>query len=83
MDENDRIRDSLRVHKRWADGLGLIWVIITIGVFTGAHILLEQTAAEPLDRMSVYILLSTVVIVICVWQAVGLALARLERSRVP
>ncbi len=72
MDEKDRIRESLRVHKRWADGPGLIGTTITIGVFIGAHILMEQTATEPLERVSLYILLSTVVIVICVWQAADL-----------
>lgn len=90
MDDDKRISESVRTHKRWADGPGLIWTTITIGVFIGAHILMEQTATEPLERVSAYILLSTVVIVICVcviviyvWQAAGLALARLERSRAP
>ena len=78
MANDDETRSILAGHKRWADGLCLIWIIISIGVFVGGHFLMEELAADPLDRVQAFILLSTIILASIVCQVAGLIVARLE-----
>lgn len=68
----------IRIHKKWADGLTIIWQILVVAVFGGLFLLLEHLQADPQDRNSSLILLAAVVIVSAIWQAAGLAVARVH-----
>jgi hypothetical protein len=81
MQSDDRVRDVLRRHKRWADGYALIWFLLTMAVFGAAWFLLEESGVAPVERIPAFVLLSTVMLGICVWQAAGALAARIELSR--
>jgi uncharacterized membrane protein YhaH (DUF805 family) len=77
----ERTREVLKRHKKWADGMALIWLIITIGVFSGAYFLMEQMGVSEYQRMEALIMLGAVILVISIWQAAGLVIARIELLR--
>lgn len=81
MPRDGRGTETLWIHERWADGMALIWMIVVNSVFAGAYFLMIQIDAEPIERIPAFILLSAVVLVICVWQVVGFAIARIELLR--
>lgn len=83
MQVDDRDRSILNRHKRWADGLTAIWMFIAIALFVAVHFLLVQTGAAEGERTQAFILLATLILVGCVWQAAGLAIARIEIGRGP
>lgn len=68
----------LRLHKRWADAHSAIWQIITVGLFVGVYILLDQIGVAPVERTDVFILLAAVLLSAAVWQAVGLGVYRVH-----
>src|ERR1700728_2963406 len=65
----------IRIHKKWADGLTIIWQILVITLFGGFYLLLEYLQVDAQDRNSALILLVAVTVVSAIWQAVGLAVA--------
>jgi hypothetical protein len=65
-------------HFRWANGFALIWVIFTIGLFTGGAWLFEEMHGTAEMRAPAAVLLATIVIVHAIWMAAGMALARLQ-----
>jgi hypothetical protein len=68
----------IRIHKKWADGLTIIWQILVIAVFGGIFLLFEHLQVDVQDRNSALILLAAVTIVSAIWQAAGLAVARVH-----
>jgi hypothetical protein len=68
----------IRIHKKWADGFTIIWQILVIVLFGGIYLLLGHLQVGEQDRNSALILLAVVVIVSAIWQAVGLAVARVH-----
>lgn len=75
----DQVRlEVIRQHKRWADRYLVIWIVLIIFLFGGVHVLLES-AALPLEaRTGPYILLAAIVLAGAIWQAAGLAVARIH-----
>ena len=63
-----------------AHGLAILWFIITLDVFAAAYILCEFGVVASDARMLLFIMLATILIINAVWQAAGLALARLENT---
>jgi hypothetical protein len=68
----------IRIHKKWADGLTIIWQVLVIAVFGGIFVLLEDSKVDASERNSALILLATVTVVTTIWQAAGLTIARIH-----
>ncbi len=68
----------LRLHKRWADGWTLLWQGFVLMLFGGMYFLLGQVGLAPVDRAAPLVLLGVMVLVAAVWQAAGLAVARIH-----
>ena len=81
MQSDGRVRDVLRRHKRWGDGYALIWFLLTMAGFGAAWFLPEESGVGPVERVPAFVLLSTVMLGICVWQAAAALAARIELSR--
>jgi hypothetical protein len=81
MPRDDRVMETPRIHKRWADGIAMLWLFVVMALFIGTYLLMDQMDVGPIKRIPAFILLSTVMLVICICQAAGLAIARIELSR--
>jgi cation transport ATPase len=68
----------LKLHKRWADRYTLIWLVFAVVLLTGFQFVLDQAGIEAVDRTAVMLLLALIVIVVAIWQAAGLAVARVH-----
>jgi hypothetical protein len=73
----DRIR-IIKLHKRWADGLTLLWQIFALLLFGGIYIALEQFGVGAAERSAAFILLAVMVLVAAIWQSTGLGVARVH-----
>jgi hypothetical protein len=84
MTEEQLQRSIIVRHKRWADVWNSIAIVLTIGLFIVVGYVMDEAGAAVADRIGSAVLLGTIIIVTCVWQAAGLAVARLEIAlRVP
>lgn len=68
----------LKIHKKWADGFTVIWQILIIALFGGVYFGLSHLQTDRQDRNSALILLAVVIIVAAIWQAAGMAVARVH-----
>lgn len=68
----------IRLHKRWAHGLTLIWLALTLFLLTGVHFVLDYAGIGATERTAVIVLLAATVLVAAIWQAVGLGIARIH-----
>lgn len=75
---NDQQFEIIKLHKAWADRYTIVWQIIAVGVIAGIYILTQQIEVAPQERTNALILLAAIVIVSAVWQAAGLAVARIH-----
>jgi hypothetical protein len=73
----DRIR-IIKLHKRWADGLTLLWQIFALLLFGGIYIGLEQFGVGAAEQSVAFILLAVMVLVAAIWQSTGLGVARVH-----
>ena len=73
----DRIR-ILKLHKRWADGLTLLWQLFALLLFGGIYIALEQFGVGAEERSAAFILLAVMVLVAAIWQSTGPGVARVH-----
>jgi hypothetical protein len=73
----DRIR-IIKLHKRWADGLTLLWQIFALLLFGAIYIGLEQFGIGAAERSAALILLGVMVLVAAIWQSTGLGVARVH-----
>jgi len=78
MDPDARRVALIKIHKKWADGLTLIWMIIVFLLFAAVYYLFDQAGLPATERDGAFILLGTIIVVAAVWQAVGLGLARVH-----
>jgi hypothetical protein len=69
----------LRKHKEWANGYSVIWLIIAFGVLGGNYWLLTMAATSDMDRICMMVVVATLLLIIAIWQAAGMSLARIER----
>jgi hypothetical protein len=81
----DETRDTgiLREHLRWAQGYVMFWMILTFAIFGAAYAMAQMFELSNELRTIAFIVLGTVLIINAIWQAAGLALARLERIILP
>ncbi len=75
---NDQQFEIIKLHKLWADRFTIVWQIIAVSVIAGIYFLLDQMGATPMEKTDALILLAAIVIVSAVWQAAGLAIARIH-----
>jgi len=73
----ERIR-IIKLHKRWADGYTLLWLVFVVLLFGGIYFVLEQFRAGAADRTAALVLLTVIVLIAAVWQSTGLAVARVH-----
>lgn len=71
----------LREHWQWAGGYAIFWIIFTIFIFGGAHLLFDYLGADDRARVPAFIFLATLVLVNAIWRAAGALAARLELGR--
>lgn len=84
MTEEQYQRSIIVRHKRWADLWNSVAIVLTIGLFIAISFVMDEAGAAAVDRIGAAVLLGTIIIVTCVWQAAGLGIARLEIAlRVP
>ena len=76
---NDQQLRSIMVrHKKWADFWNSVAIVVTIALFIAIGVVMNQAGAGLEDKIGAGVLLGTIIIVTSVWQAAGLAVARLE-----
>lgn len=75
--EADDLR-ILRLHKTWADRYTLLWHLMILLLFAGAWFLLNQSGVDAAERAGAFVFLAVMILAAAVWQAVGLAVARVH-----
>ena len=78
MNINSPSARILRLHKRWADGFTIIWQLLTLVLFGAAYVYFDRSAIAPAERNSALILLGVMILIAALWQATGLAIARIH-----
>lgn len=75
MPDNVNLRiQVIAQHKEWANKYGGLWVVIVLVTFVAAFLLVEEEAV----RTPALVLLGTILVVGAVWQAAGMAVARVH-----
>lgn len=78
MAHRHRELEILKSHKAWCDRYAVFSVVVVILIFGGMTALLEFMSIPAPDRVWVYVFLATIVLTIVLWNAVGLAVARIH-----
>lgn len=68
----------IKLHKRWADGYAMIWVGFGLVLMTGIQFALDREGVDASDRTAILLLIALIVILVAIWQAVGLGIARVH-----
>jgi hypothetical protein len=68
----------IKLHKRWSDGLTLLWFGFALVLLTGFHLVLDYIGTEAQERTGIMVLLAVIVLIAAIWQAVGLGIARIH-----
>src|SRR5258705_13997324 len=79
MAANARSIEVLKTHKRWADVYSLISIVLVVGLMSITALLADATNTDTATRVEMFITVAAVVIVVSIWQAAGLALARVHK----
>ena len=74
---------NTREHMSWAHRFALFWLAISLAIFGGAYALAEIGEMPEASRSLMFIMLGTFIVTNAIWQAAGLALARLENLILP
>ena len=70
--------ESLREHWEWSGGYAIIWIVVTVALFAGAHLLFNYLSLDFPSRVLAFVMLSTLILVNPIWRAIGTLAARLE-----
>jgi hypothetical protein len=68
----------IKLHKRWADGLTLLWQIFALLLFGAIYIGLEQFGVGAAERSAAFVLLAVMVLIAAIWQSTGPGVARVH-----
>jgi Kef-type K+ transport system membrane component KefB len=79
MAVNERSLEVLKTHKRWADIYSLISIVLVIGLVAITATLADAANADMATRIGMFVTMTSIVIVVSIWQAAGLAVARIHR----
>ncbi len=82
LSETKRVA-NMREHISWSHKLALFWLALSLVFFGGACALAEVTEMFSANRTLMFIMLGTIIITNAIWQAAGLALARIENLILP
>jgi membrane-anchored protein YejM (alkaline phosphatase superfamily) len=74
---------NAREHMSWSHRFALFWLALSLVIFGGAYLLAEASEMSETNRTLMFVMLGTIVVTNAVWQAAGLALARLENLILP
>jgi hypothetical protein len=61
-----------------AEGWTLVWLVFVLTLFGGIYFFLDQAGVSPADRIAPLVLLAVVVMIAAIWQAAGMAVARIH-----
>ena len=82
LSEAQRVANT-REHLTWAYRFALFWLVLSLVIFGGAYALAELQEMSEATRTLMFVMLGTILVTSAVWQAVGLAIARLENFIIP
>jgi hypothetical protein len=68
----------IKLHKRWADRYTLAWLGFAVLLLTSFQFVLDRAGIEAAERTAGMLLLTLVVLLAAIWQAVGLGIARVH-----
>jgi hypothetical protein len=71
----------LREHWEWGGRYAIFWIVFTILIFGGAHLLFDYLGTDERARVLAFIFLSTLILVNAIWRAAGAVAARLDLRR--
>ena len=74
---------NTREHISWASRFALFWFALSLVIFGGAYAVAEIGEMPEASRTLMFVMLGTILVINAVWQAAGLALARIENSILP
>ncbi|WEX90086.1 hypothetical protein PZN02_005440 [Sinorhizobium garamanticum] len=75
--ETDQLR-IIRLHKRWADRYTLLSQALILILFAAIYFLFDRAGLGAAERVGAFVLLGTIILATIIWQALGLAIARLH-----
>jgi membrane-associated phospholipid phosphatase len=67
----------------WSHKFAIFWLALSLLIFGAAYLLAEFGEMPEAGRTLMFIMLGTIIVTNAIWQAVGLALARLENLILP
>jgi Kef-type K+ transport system membrane component KefB len=79
MAMNERSIEILKTHKRWADVYSLISIVLVVGLVAIAAMLADAANADMATRIGMFVTMTAIIIVVSIWQAAGLAVARIHK----
>jgi Kef-type K+ transport system membrane component KefB len=79
MAMNERSIEILKTHKRWADVYSLISIVLVVGLVAITAILADAANADMATRIGMFVTMTAIIIVVSIWQAAGLAVARIHK----
>ena len=82
LSETIRVANT-REHMSWSHRFALFWLALSLVIFGGAYLLAEVSEMSETNRTLMFVMLGTIVVTNAIWQAAGLALARLENLILP
>jgi hypothetical protein len=82
LSEPQRVANT-REHMSWSHRFALFWLALSLVIFAGAYALAEFGDMPEASRTLMFIMLGTIIVTNAIWQAAGLALARLENLILP
>lgn len=82
LSETTRVANT-RGHMSWSHRFALFWLALSLLLFGGACAVAEVGEMPETMRTLSFVMLGTLIITNAIWQAAGLALARLENLILP
>ncbi|MFZ0067104.1 MAG: hypothetical protein WAK90_13130 [Pseudolabrys sp.] len=74
---------NTREHISWSHRFAFFWLVLTLVLFGGAYSLAEVGDIPESSRTLMFVMLGAIIVTNAMWQAAGLALARLENVILP
>jgi hypothetical protein len=72
------LRAALKAHKRWADVFSLMSIVLVVGLLSVTAVLANYSSADLATRIGMYIVMASVIVVVCIWQAAAVMAAVIQ-----
>lgn len=79
MAANERSIEIPKTHKRRADAYSLISIALVVGLVAITAMLADAANSDMATRIGMFVTMTAIVIVVSIWQAAGLAMARIHK----